>query len=174
MFKKIFFIVGLITVMYGCGKKNKTIFTDTLVVDDKYKPHEDTVLIDSIRPILFSRLHRPNSFGMRTAYQVPTELQGKKMYVVVSGRSRNNYAHSNAVIVVVTHNAKNEQLSWDFIRMKYQYTEVNYWCNFKDSLKLPPDFYGKEYNLITVMAHLPEGAEKFDLDGLKVEIKANL
>jgi len=174
MFKKIFFIVCLIISTYGCGKKYKTIFTETLVVDNKYKQHEDTVLIDSIRPVLFSRLYRPNSFGMRTAYQVPTESQEKKMYVVVSGRSRNNYAHSNAVIVVVTHNAKNEQLSWDFIRMKYQYTEVNYWCNFKDSLKLPPNFYGKEYNLITVMAHLPEGVEKFDLEGLKVEIKEDL
>lgn len=170
MFWKCFLIPVFIGVFFGCRDKYTPVFNDTIVVDKNYKAHEDTVLMDSLPPILYSRLNVPNTFGLRTHFELPETSQGKDMYVIVSGRSRNNYAHSFGAIAISSYSEKREQLSWDLIKMRFQYTGVNEWCDFRDSLKLPPNFYGTQYNLINVTAHLPQGSENFDLDGLKVVI----
>jgi hypothetical protein len=171
MFFRYFLIITSLFFLTACKDKYSSILSNSVVLDKYYRPHEDTLLKDSIQPRLYSRLYKPNTFGMRTFFELPKSAQGKDLYVVVSGRTRNNYGQPYGAIAVTTHSEKMEQLCWELIKLRFQYTGINEWCEFRDSLKLPPRFYESEYTLINVMAYLPQGSENFDLDGLKVVVK---
>lgn len=170
MVQKFLVISFILFALCSCGRY-KVIRTDKIVLDKNYKRIEDTLLTDSLEHLTYSRLSKSGSFGMRRVYELPEKSQGKELIVAVSGRCRTSSAASDGMIVVVAHSKKNKQLSWDLIRMKYQFTALNQWCSFRDSIRLPTDFYGTQYNRITVMTHLPNGGEKFDLDGLNIEIR---
>jgi hypothetical protein len=161
-------------VINACADGYQTI-TERTIVLDKSKTKDDTLLKDSTQNFYFSRLSKPNTFGIMFDYTLPEDAQNKEVYVVVKGQSRSNYAQSNALIAVVTHNKENEQLSWMIMTMRYHYTSINEWCSFKDSIRLPANFKGKTYSLITVATHQPVStAENFDLRDLQISIKVKL
>jgi hypothetical protein len=153
-----------------CGNNYNTIEVQTLSSNNVRRVN-DTVMEDSFHHLQFSRLSKPASFGMTADFKLPEEYQGHECYVVVSGRARSNYAQSDAFIVVVTHKDQ-EQISWMVMPVKYYITELNTWCPFRDSIRLPEKIDGKTYNLITIAAHLATSQkENFDLDTLRVSIK---
>lgn len=170
MTQRVLAISFFLFALFGCGRY-KVIHTEKIVLDKNYKRIEDTLLTDSLEKFTFSRLTRPGSFGFKTVYNLPEKSQGKELIVALSGRCRTNLAVSDGMIVVVAHSKKDKQLSWDLVRMKYQFTDLNKWCSFRDSIRLPADFYGTQYSRITILSHLPAGDEKFDLDGLNIEIR---
>lgn len=173
LLKSILCIV-LVLLINACGEGYQTITQRTIVLDRK-KTKDDTLIKDTTQNFYFSRLSKSNTFGIMFDYTLPEDAQNKEVYVIVKGQSRSNYAQSNALIVIVTHNKENEQLSWMLMPMRYHYTSINQWCNFKDSIRLPANFKGKTYSLITVVAHQPiSTAENFDLKDMQISIKAKL
>jgi hypothetical protein len=164
----------LVLVLSACEDGYQTIVESNIVLSEN-KTTDDTLLKDNAQNFYFSRLSKPNTFGIMFDYILPEDAQNKEVYVIVKGQSRSNYAQSNALIVVVTHNKEGEQLSWMLMPLRYYYTSINEWCSFRDSVRLPSNFKGKAYNLITVVAHQPiSTAENFDLKEMQVSIKAKL
>lgn len=163
-------VVFAILCLMGCGNRYDVVAEQVITVANS-KRLDDTVMRDSTDHILFSRLRRPATFSFKYEYQIPEEKRDSEFYIVVSGRSRTNYAQSNAVMAVVP-SENGEQVEWMIIPMRYQYTDINTWCHFRDSIRLPKHFNGKGYNRVTVAAHLSSStAENFDLDTLHVMIR---
>lgn len=169
-FPKIILFCTLVLVCFSCADRYEPINTQ-VIIPDQVSRADDTLMYDSLAHVPFSRLRRLASFGLRYAYELPEQNRGKEMYVVVSGRTRSNYAQSTAVIVVVTHK-DNEQLSWQVIPMRLYYTEQNKWCTFRDSVRVPEKFDWKEYTRLDVVTHLSNSTQElFDIDTMKVVLK---
>jgi hypothetical protein len=171
--RRFFLLCTPLLMLCGCHDSFETIYTDAVVIDENYQPVEDTVLTDSVQHFKFSRLHRADTYGIRLAYKVPPESQGKSLYVIVSGRTRTNLAYSTGHITISSGSKKNGQTSIDALEMRYQYTDVNRWCDFRDSVRLAPEYWNKRYDAISIVAHLSMKSvgENFDLDGFHVTIK---
>ena len=168
--KKAILISILGFVFVRCTDRYIVLDNQTISID-KVKRADDTVLVDSVGRFRFSRLSRLNSFGMGANYTLPEKSRGKDIWVIVGGRTRTNYAQSNAVIAVVTHKGE-QQTSWMVVPLKYDYTSPDTWCSFRDSLKLGEKIDGKEYDQISIAAHLPGSTqENFDLETLHMIIK---
>jgi hypothetical protein len=131
----------------------------------------DTIVVDSLTNTQFSRLHKPETFGMTYRYYPSAEIRDKEFKVVFSGRARTNYGFSNAYIIVSVGSQK-ESFGWYGTSLRYFFTDVNTWCNFKDSVSFKRESWHDPYYCINVFAQLADSpTEKFDIDTLHVEVK---
>ena len=171
---RIFLIYFLPVIFSACSDKYKTVHEQFIEVN-KSDLRNDTLIRETVSNSYFSRLNKPGSFGRMCVYQLSKEQEGKEFWVVFSGKTRSNYAQSNATITVTGRNKNHEQIYWLSLFLKGTYSEQNKWCYFKDSIHIEPAFFGKKYNSITCVAFLPTStAENFDIDTLHVTIKVKI
>lgn len=164
-------LIGLFALMLaGCRDRYREIYSTTLLPGKNCPVLDDTLLYDSVQNIRYSRLEAGGTFGLRLIYPLPEQSRERELLVTVSGNTRTNNAYSKGLIVVSTSNATKGQTSWDALRMSYQYTAMNTWCAYRDSVKLSAKYYDKLYDQITVYTHLPNNGEKYDIDGIKITV----
>lgn len=131
MIKKVFLLILIIFFLQSCGEKYSTFqHYETTVKNNK--PAGDTIVKDSILNFYFSRLCKPGAGGLKASCWIGPAHQNKKMWVVVSGRMRTNYAHSNATITFSAIGKNNEIVLWRAIFLKHYAEDINKWCFFKD------------------------------------------
>lgn len=168
----ILFLLCIYFLMFvNCQHKYEKIHSDIIFCENA-KHNQDTILIDSLQNLNFSRLNKFSSCGMEFIYNVPKNIQNIAVCVVFSGRVRTNYAFSNAAVVCSAFSEKKEKLFWNSINLRNVFIGINNWSTFRDSIFFPSDFYGQNYNVISGHLFLGESkAENFDIDTLKIEIK---
>jgi len=172
--KKIAPLILIIFFLYACEDKYSTLKSFNITAAGR-SATADTIIKDSINNFYFSRLRYPNTGGLSATYTLTPEHQNKRLYVVVSGRARTNYAQSNAAIVFTAYDDREELLLWHALSLQYYFTDINKWCAFKDSLFFHPAVKNKYYGKISVVAYLGNATnERFDIDTLKVEIKEKI
>lgn len=172
---QIFSILFLLIFFYACDDKYATFEKSVITVHNNRSGSADTVMKDQGTDFFYSRLRKKNTGGLSAICFIGPAHQNKKMWVVVSGRVRTNYAHSNSTITLSATSKENEVLLWRAIFLKYYYTDCNKWCYFKDSINLPAGYFNKAYTAITAFAYLGDSEkENFDLDTLKVEFKEQI
>ncbi len=169
-----FFILVCAFSIISCKEKYREIYSCLALPDDKNRK-DDTLLADSLATYKFSRLYKPRSSGLTCSFKVPVEFNKNSYYVVFSGKSRTNYAHSNAAVCLSSSDISGNQIDWKAAQLRYFYTDINTWCAFKDSIFIKYETWNKPYQYITVFAFLGDSeAERYDLDSLKVHIKASI
>lgn len=156
----------------GCEDTYKPIYQATTTAQAP-NLFDSQLLTDSLTSHSFARLSKPNSFGIRINCDLKPETKSSSYCVVFSGRARTNYVASNALINVVSTNAKNEILEWNAISIKYHFVELNEWNYFKDSTFIKGGNDNSETKAISVFAFLGNSAaENYDIDTLNVLIRA--
>ncbi len=175
--RKIRIVIFLIVTLFflaGCSDKYQVIQSIT-VTPNINKPTGDTIILDSTKKFYFSRLRAKGTGGLIGTYKVTADHVNKQLYIVVSGRVRTNYAHSNSTITVAVNDDQKNTIVWRAMSLKYYFTEINKWCPFKDSIMLAPNTDGKYYNEISVLTFMgPSESENFDIDTLKIQVKEKL
>lgn len=167
----VIFIVLLSAIACSCGESYLPVGKQ-IVVPQKGKQKDDSILPDLSGRFNFSRVQNPGAFGLFGTFMVPRENQDKELWIVFEGRARTNLPHSNATITVVGSNEKGETLSWDARFLRSHFTNVNQWCRFKDSIFLKSQLNFHPYDRVNVFALLgPSPGEKFDMDSLIITVR---
>lgn len=166
------FLISLIPALAltGCHDRYLSIYETMLFPKTGYRSQDDTVMTDSLSGQLFSRLQRAGTYGIKLDYDLPQQHRGKPLVVVVQGVTRTSNAYSNALIMVSASTAKKGQVASERVTMRYQYTAMNQWCLFRDSVLLRPEYFGSIPEHLTIYTHLPQGNELFDVKDLTVTI----
>ncbi len=164
----------IILFISSCGEKFESIHKEFVIANPKVLA-EDVVIKDSIENFYFSRIYIHDKCGLQIIYKLPKEYQNKELWVVVRGRARTNYAHSNANISLNTRSIDGQMLCWKATRLRYYFTDINKWCHFKDSIFLTNSLFDKTHYTITTFAFLGNsGSELFDMDSLIIDIKQKI
>ncbi len=175
MRKKITTLIVSIFFLSACDDRYITLKTLTITANTNKPGTSSVVMVDSLKHFEYSRLKGKSQGGLIGTYTVTPEHSNKQLYVIVSGKIRTNYAHSNSNIIIAATDDKNELILWRGIYIQYYYTEINKWCPFKDSMLLPPSVNNKYYKEVSALAYLGNSEnENFDIDTLKIEIKEKL
>lgn len=161
----------LIFFIIACEDKFSTVHSK--IVPAKEAVHRnDTLIKDSVTNSVFSRLNNSGNFGMVYTYFPPDDIKDKLMEIVFSGTARTNYAYSNASIIVTIGSKKDVQLGWAGRNLRFFFTDINSWCEFRDSVTFQREAWQDPYHRIDIFAYLPGPTfENFDLDTLRVKIK---
>lgn len=175
MFNKLFLYLFISVSLFGCTQKYSTIHEEVVTVN-KEKLRDDSLLHDSVLNINFSRLIKPNSYGLESVYKLPNEFKDKELRIIFRGKGKTDQVYTNSfIIVAILQEDSNKVLIWKAASLKYSYTDVNKWCWFSDSIDVGPRQDNKTFNYIDVSAYLGNTTiEKFDMDTLIVEIKSKL
>lgn len=175
MLNKFFLYLFISFVFVACSDEYTLIHEDIVTVN-KNKLRDDSLLRDTILNFNFSRLAKPNSYGLESAFKVSDEFRNKKLRIIFRGKGRTAqvYTNSSITIAILTGDS-NKVLIWKAMSLKYAYTDVNKWCWFQDSIELGESYLNKTYSYIDVSSCLGNTLiEKFDMDTLIVQIKAKL
>ncbi len=168
---RIVIFLALFFSIVSCEDKFSTVHSRSLPAQASIR-RNDTIIKDSITNLFFTRLSNKGSFGMMYTYYPPDDVRDKLIEVVFSGKARTSYPHSNASIVVTVGSKKDVQQGWTGRNIRYVFTDINTWCEFKDSVVIQREAWQDPYYRIDVFAYLPgPTAENFDLDTLHVKIK---
>jgi hypothetical protein len=169
MVKAVFIIVVLVCFI-SCDDNYQVV--ESKILTAKAPPSQsDTIVIDSLTNIPFSRLYKPGTFGITYRYYPSLDIRDKEFKVVFSGRARTNYGYSNAFIIVSVGSQK-ESFGWYGTSLRYFFTDVNSWCHFKDSVTFKRESWHDPYYCINVFSQLADSpSEKFDIDTLYVQVK---
>ncbi len=175
MLTKFFLYFFILFIFVACSDEYTLIHEDIVTVN-KSKLRDDTLLHDTILNSNFSRLTKPNSYGLESAFKVSDEFKNKQLRIIFKGKGRIDqvYTKSSIVIAILTGDS-NKVLIWKAMSLKYAYTDVNQWCWFADSIEVGPTYLNKTFSYIDVSPYLGDTQiEKFDMDTLTVQIKAKL
>jgi len=157
--------------LFGCGENYEPI-SSSLVIPKQKNVLGDTLIKDSVRGRVFSRLYKHATAGLQFQYDIPKEYQHKKIWVVVGGNIRSNYAMSNSNFAVSVYDNNSTQLAWNVLPLQIAYLGINKWVFAKDSLLVPANYYNYIPSHISVHTYLAESAhENFDIDSMFVIIK---
>lgn len=157
---------------YSCDDKYIMVNANR-VVPELGKQREDTILKDLKSNIYFSELFHPASNGLISNYVIPKEINEQELKIVFKGKARTNYVHSAASIVVAILSEDKAALSWTPVNLQYYFTELNEWCDFRDSVIVRHEAWQKPFYYINTFAFLGNtNGEKFDIKELEVEISA--
>lgn len=161
----------LFSFLISCDDRYTTIDSIAFKLNENtYK--SDTIIKDTVDGKLFSRLYKPESYGVMYQHYLKKEVIEKEMKVVFSGKIRTNYAFSNAAINVSVGSKAGNPLGWSGKSLRYHFTDINTWCPFKDSVKLKHESWQEPYYVINVFSFLGNSMnEKFDLKDLNIQIK---
>ncbi|MDO8999411.1 MAG: hypothetical protein Q7W45_06570 [Bacteroidota bacterium] len=175
MLNKFFICLAISFTLFGCNQKYITIYEEVVVVN-KAKLRDDSLLHDSILNFKFSRLVKPNSYGLGSVYKLKDEFKDKKLWIIFKAKGRTNQVYTNSFFnITVLQEDSNKVLIWKNMPLKYSYLDVNKWCWFSDSIEVGQQRDNKTFNFIEVSACLGNtNIEKFDLDTLIVKIKTKL
>ena len=172
--RRIFLCCFLFVIVVCCTDRYKTVHEHYVMINTSDLKN-DSLIFDSLSKSYYSRLNKPASFGRTFSYKLSKAQEGKKFYLVFYGKTRSNYAQSNATITIIGHTSQNEQICWLSIFLRRHYTDQNKWCYFRDSIRIEPTYLGKTISTITCVPYLAgSNTEEFDLDTLLVTIKEKL
>ena len=170
-FRKLF-LLSLSVLLVSCGDIYREVGSNKKKKKKNSVNINDSVILDAKSQTFYSRLSKPNTSGLRVNCAIPESKTDRRFYVILEGRIRSNYAHSNSGIVIQGVNSKKEQLCWRYIPLSYFYKELNTWCHFKDSVYIKSDYQWKNYQKFTAFANLgTSDSEVFDIDTLSIKIK---
>lgn len=162
----------LIFFVSGCNDTYQTIQNYTITPANK-PPAGDSIVKDSASNFYFSRIKLKNTGGLCAKFILEPQHKNKRLCMVVSGKIRSNYPYSNATVTFAASDDKGEVLIWRAIFLKYYFVDRNTWCPFRDSIFVEPSTKGKYYRDIIAFAYLgPSEKENFDIDTLKLEVRA--
>ena len=168
----IFFFPIILFLFVSCEERYRT-FNSFIVTPKDNTSSADTTIIDSLGRFEFSRISKAGIGGLSGFSYIGPSHKNRKLCIVFAGRVRTNFTHSFATISFsINGDDKEELLVWRSVNLRTHFYDTNKWCSFRDSLFLPPDFKGKPYQKITVIAFQGDGVgENFDMDTLKVWFK---
>jgi hypothetical protein len=172
---KLFLYLFILGSLFGCTPKYATIHEEVVTVN-KDKLRDDSLIHDTVLNIDFSRLVKPNSYGIESVFKVPNEFKDKELRIIFRGKGKTDQVYTNSYITIaILQEENNKVLIWKAVSLKYSYTDGNKWCWFSDSIEVGPRHENKTFNYIDVSAYLGNTSiEKFDMDTLIVEIKSKL
>jgi hypothetical protein len=167
--------IFIVLLLSNCNDKYNTFQSAVVTVSNNKGVANDTIIKDSVFNFSFSRLQKATARGLNATFTITPEHQEKDLYIVVSGKARTNYAHSNSSITLSAVSSKGELIAWKAFLLKYYYVDNNKWCYFKDSIFLKDNVDSKFYSVINVFGMLGDSkTENFDLDTLHVQLKEKI
>jgi hypothetical protein len=169
--KRIGILFSLFFLISSCEDQYRTVDAKTLAATGP--AHLSDILIkDTTNGFVFSRLQRDAGFGEVYNYYLPDSLKGKNFNIVFKCRARTNYAHSAASICVRAIDKEGKLLAWHGGNLRYHFTNINTWCEIKDSILFNLQGGYDPYYCLNVFTFLPGPTkEKFDIDSLQVQFK---
>ena len=175
MFNNFFLYFFVLFLLFGCSEKYVTVNEEITTVN-KEKLRGDSILHDSVFNFKYSRLVKPNSYGLESVYKLPDEVKDKALRIIFKCKARTDQVYTNSFITIaVLEGDSNKVLIWKAVTLKHSYTDVNKWCWFSDSIEVGPRHENKTFKYIDVSAFLGNTTiEKFDVDTLMVQIKSKL
>lgn len=166
-------ITVLLLCFFSCNRNQSVLVMTEEVFANPANQREDTVLKRKDNKGYFSRLYKPNSHGLISRWIIPDSIAEYDFKILFSGRARTNYAYSNASIMLAVMSKEQTVNVWTPLMLRYYFTEINKWCNFKDSLTFKHEAWQSAYYYVNVFAYLGDSQkENYDIDNLKVEIFA--
>jgi hypothetical protein len=172
--KKPVILSFLCLLLASCEDRYAVI--QTLAITPEALPgRADTVMTDAAGNFRFSRIKTRATGGLNAGWTLPEERRNKELCVVVTGRARSNYAHSNADIVLAASSPTNKLTVWRAVHLRYFNVDENHWFPFRDSFLLKATAENEVYSSMNIFAFLGDSEkETFDMDTLKVIIKEKL